>query len=202
MASRTEIEHVLSVFPEISRIGDPELRENVTGIWCEILGEMAWDDIHHVPKNNSSEKHRTLVEHIRGVTAMAMSLAEIAERIQGVAIDHDALLAAALLHDASKPVETEPDPAAPVMDPAHSPRPSRTSALGAQIQHAVYVAHKMFARNMSHDLINLVITHTHQSNVRGKSVESAILFYADFADSDVGLAGAGGRMFAERWAMA
>ena len=202
MPSGTEIDHILEVFPEIRRIGDNNLREHVIGIWREIIDEMSWDSIKHVPKNNSSEKHRTLVDHINGVTAMAMSLADVAERFQGAKINRDALLVAALLHDASKPLETEPDPGVPFVDETDRPRPSRTSALGSQIQHAVYVAHKMFERNMPLDLINLVITHTHQSNVRGKTIEAAILFYADFADSDVGLSGAGEKMFAERWVLA
>jgi len=199
MSDVTTADLVIEVFPEVNGISDPGLRDDVIAIWCEVLSEMAWEGIHHVPKNDSSEKHRTLVEHIRGVTAMAMSLAENAERFHDAPIDRDALLVAALLHDASKPLETEPDPSVHVDDPQRCPRPSRTSALGAQIQHAVYVAHKMFARNMPLDMINLVITHTHQSAVRGTTAEAALLFYADFADSDVGLAGAGARMFAERW---
>ena len=199
MAGKAESDHVLEVFPQISQIGDRQLRDHVADIWCEVFGEMAWEDIHHVPKNNSTEKHRTLVEHIGCVTEMAMAMAEIAERRQGARIDRDALLVGCLLHDASKPVETEPDPASSVDASARGPRPSRTSALGAQVQHAVYVAHKMLARKMPLDLVNLVITHTHQSNIRGTSVEAAILFYADFADSDVGLSRVGAKTFAERW---
>jgi len=195
-------QNIFEIFPEILQIEEMKLKEDVAGIWQEVLAEMAWDDIHHVPKNNTSEKHRTLVEHIRGVTSMAMCLADVAQRVQGAKIDRDLLLAASLLHDASKPLETEPDRTMPSHPSEPAPRPSKTSALGANVQHAVYVAHKMFARNMKYELVNLVITHTHQSNVRGKSIESAILFYSDFADSDVGLSGAGAKMYAEQWRIA
>ena len=50
-------------------------------------------------------------------------------------------------------------------------------------------------------LAHLLITHTHASNVRGKGWEAALLFYADFVDTDAGIvmAGEGSPMYSQRW---
>ena len=67
------------------------------------------------------------------------------------------------------------------------------------IQHAVYAAHKMLQKGLPLELVNLVITHTHESNIRGTTWEAAALFYADFADSDVGVSDANAKLYSERW---
>ena len=49
------------------------------------------------------------------------------------------------------------------------------------------------------ELAHLVITHTRASNTRAESYESALLFYADFGDSDAGIILGGGKPFSARW---
>jgi HD superfamily phosphohydrolase YqeK len=157
---------------------------------------MEWDDLLEVPKNMKSEADRSLVEHIRGVTQMALAICEIAERVQGKGYDRDMLLAACLLHDVSKPVEYEPDPAAPK---GTYPRRGRQSALGRNVQHAVYATHKIFEKNLPVELAHLIVTHTHGSNMRGRTWEAAALFYADFADTDAALHSHEATLYIQRW---
>lgn len=188
---------IARVFPELSEISDEKLRHQVGDIWVEMAAEMGWDSLEEIPKNTTGEAGRTLVGHIRGVTQMALQICEIAKKLQGKPYDRDTMLAIGLLHDVSKLVEYEPDPA--VSKGNQVPRAGRKSRMGKHIQHAVYAAHKMFSRGMSPELVNLVITHTHSSNMRGTTWEAAALFYADFADSDAGLSTGGAKMFSERW---
>jgi HD superfamily phosphohydrolase YqeK len=185
------------LMPEVGEIADPELRAKVEAIWIEIAAEMAWADLRDVPKNLKAERDRSLIEHVRGVTRMALALCDVAKDQHGKPYDRDLLLAACLLHDASKPVESEPsDDSAPANA---RPKPGRKSHLGACIQHGVYAAHKVLQHGLSYDLAHLLITHTHQSNTRGTSWEAAALFYADFADTDAGLSEAGAPMYSQRW---
>lgn len=185
------------LFPELDEIKDPALRAGVVRIWLEVAQECRWERFEDVPKNLSFEKYRRLTDHIRGVTRMALALAETAQALHGTPYHRYHLIAACLLHDVSKPLETEPDPdGAPTGGPA---LPARKSALGAKMQHAVYATHKVFAHGLPLEVAHLVLTHTHESNVRSREVEAAYLFYADFADSDAGIAAVGGRLFAERW---
>jgi len=188
------------IFPEILEISDEKLRLGVGRIWCEVAAEMAWSDLHDIPKNTSAEKHRSLVGHVRGVTQMAIQICEIARTMHGRSYDRDLLVAACLLHDVSKAVESEPLPGSGVDSAGEAkPLPGQSSALGRNVPHAVYATHKIFAHGLPVELAHLVATHTHSSNVRGRTWEASALFYADFADSDAARSMVGGKMFSERW---
>ncbi len=197
MAIRIDAEGIRRLFPEIDQIRDAKLRQGVIDIWREIAAECPWERFEDIPKNTGDERHRPLVGHVRGVTRMALAMAEIAAAEHGTPYDRDLLLAACLLHDASKPVESEPDPEGPPT--GGSVLPGRTSVLGKSVQHSVYAAHKIMEKGLPLELTHLVITHTHQSNVRAAGFEAALIFYADFADSDAGIASTGRETFARRW---
>jgi hypothetical protein len=197
MPQRLSAEDVVGIFPELHEIGDPALRGAVAEIWCEIAAEMPWHDIREVPKSARPNAHGTLIDHIRGVTQMALAICDIAQRMQGKPYDRDLLVAACLLHDASKPVESEPVPDTAGKPPA---RPAaRHSKLGKNVQHGVYAAHKILAKGLPLELANLVITHTHHSGVRAKTWEAAALFYADYADTDASLGTSGDKLYIQRW---
>lgn len=198
MAQALSLDHLRSLFPEIDQIADPDLKTGVYEIWREIAAEMAWSDLREVPKNAKAEAGRTLVDHVAGVTRMALAICEVAQQVHGKPFDRDMLLAACLLHDVSKPVEYEPVPDAPV---GTFPRQGRSSELGRKVQHAVYAAHKIFEKGLAVELAHLVVTHTHASNRRGTSWEASALFYADFADSDAALHTANATMFSQRWTL-
>lgn len=199
MAVRIDEAGLTRIFPEIEQIGNVALRRGVIAIWLEIAAECAWERFEDIPKNLDSERHRRLTDHIRGVTQMALALAELGKSRNGAAYDRDALIAACLLHDVSKPVECEPDPEG---KPSGGPvLPARKSALGAHIQHALYATHKCFAHGLPLAVAHVVNTHTHQSGMRSRTVEGAYLFYADYAESDSAIIPAGGRSFLGRWEM-
>jgi HD superfamily phosphohydrolase YqeK len=184
------------LFPEIAEISDDTLRRGVLAIWKEIGAECAWDKFEDIPKNIGSESGRRLVDHVRGVTVMALSLAEIARKLHGTPYNRDHLLAACLLHDVSKPVESEPDPGK--KPPNDKVLAARKSALGAKIQHAGYATHKISAHKLPLDVAHLVLTHTHASNLRANTIEASYLFFADYADSDAGIEPTGDVKFAHR----
>jgi len=200
MPAKIDAAEVRRLFPDVDQIANPSLRQGVIDIWIEIAAECPWDNLEDIPKNLDAERHRRLTDHIRGVTRMALALADVAQREHGTKIDRDMLIAVGLLHDVSKPLECEPDPAGkPTNGPA---KPARKSELGAKIQHAVYGTHKVFAHKLPLELAHLIVTHTHASNVRPtKSIEAALLFYADYADSDVAIIPVGGKPFVARWEM-
>lgn len=197
MAVSIDARGIQSLFPEVNEIRDSTLRQGVIDIWLDVAATMAWARFEDIPKNLKSEKYRPLVQHIRGVTQMALSMAEIAKKLQGTPYNRDMLVAACLLHDASKPLECEPDPNG---EPSGGPvLPARTSAIGANMPHASFAAHKVLENGLPLELAHLVITHTHSCGVRGKGWEAALLFYADFADTDAGITPSGGKMYSQRW---
>lgn len=199
MAIDTSADGIRKIFSEVDQIEDAKLREGVIEIWLELAAETAWERFEDIPKNLDLEKHETLVGHIQGVTRMALALADIAKDIHGLPVDRDLLIAACLLHDISKPMESEPNPGGPPT--GGSTPPAKKTEFGAKIQHGVYGAHKIWQKNLpkTMDLAHLVITHTRASNTRAVSYEASLLFYADWADSDAGIITGGGKPFAPRW---
>ena len=188
---------LLKLFPEIDEISDRTLRQGVIEIWQRTAEKCAWDRFEDIPKNLDYEKWRRLTDHIRGVTLMAMSLAEIAERLHGTPYNRDYLITACLLHDVSKPLETDPDPSG---KPSGGPAlPGKKSEIGKKLQHAAYATHECLAQGLPLEIAHLVLTHTHDSAMRSRAIEASYLFYADYADSDAGILPTGQQAFVERW---
>ena len=199
MAIQTNAEEIRALFPEVELIQDPALRDGVIDIWLDLARETAWERFKDIPKNLKDEKHMTLIGHIQGVTKMALAMADIAERLHGVEVDRDLLIASCILHDISKPLESAPDPGGP--STGTRVPPGKITEFGEKIQHAVYGAHKIWAKGLpkAMELAHLVITHTRTSNTRSKSYEAALLFYADWADSDAGIVLGGSTPFSAKW---
>lgn len=170
------------VFPEIALIENPKLKQGVIQIWTEIMDEMPWKSLHDVPQGSKAIELGELVRHIRGVTNMALAICEVAQKFRDRSYDKDLLLAACLLHDASKPVELEP-----VLTEGGELAGFRKTEIGKNVQHAVYAAHKAINLKLPYELVSLIITHSPLSLVRDTSWEATALFYADFADTDAGL---------------
>ena len=199
MAQQLTAVGLAQIFPEIEQISDTTLRTGVEDIWIDIASEMAWNDLQEIPKNTKGEAGRSLVQHIRGVTNMAVAICEVANTQQNKPYNRDLLVAACLLHDASKPVEYEPMPDS-VSKPGEI-RPGRQSQLGQSVQHASYATHKVWQKQLPLELAHLVLTHTHASGMRGKTWEAAALFYADFADTDAALHTAAVPLYIQRWSL-
>ena len=103
-------EQVYQIFPLLKEVKNQTLQSGIIEIVIEIANEMAWESFHDIPKNLAYEKNRSLLVHINGVTEIALKMAEMYKDTQGLEYDRDLLIASCLLHDISKPVESEPDP--------------------------------------------------------------------------------------------
>lgn len=199
MAIQTSAEEIRALFPEVELIEDPDLREGVIDIWLDLARETDWERFEDIPKNLKEEKHMTLIGHVQGVTRMALAMADIAKRLHGIEVDRDLLIASCILHDISKPLESAPDPGGPPT--GASVPPGKITEFGEKIQHGVYGAHKIWEKGLPKalELAHLVITHTRTSNTRSGSYEAALLFYADWADSDAGIVLGGEVPFSAKW---
>ena len=163
----------------------------------DVAAAASWKRIEDVPKNLRDEKHRTLLDHIRGTTRIALSSAEIIKELYGIPYDRDMLISACLLHDVSKVLEYEPDPKADAT--VFSVLSGKKSEIGISLPHAAYAAHLILEKGLPNQLAHMVITHTHDSNIRGLGWESSLLFYADFTDTDSGLLRTGAKPYCQRW---
>ena len=102
-------DQIYQLFPIIKDVDDSKIKNGIIEIITEIGNEMSWESFHDIPKNLGNEKNRSLVVHINGVTDIAIKMAQMYKETQNLDYDKDLLIASCLLHDISKPVESEPD---------------------------------------------------------------------------------------------
>ncbi|WP_394743279.1 HD domain-containing protein [Natronococcus roseus] len=110
---------VREAFPELERIGSDDLRERVVEAWTLGLERGGWRDVEDIPYAWNI-REVTNVEHVRGVTRIALESAREQREFHGADPDTDTIAAACLLHDVGKCYEypdhvddallEEPDP--------------------------------------------------------------------------------------------
>jgi putative nucleotidyltransferase with HDIG domain len=188
--SAEDVDYIRALFPEVEQISDSELRAHVIEIWIECWHESSWARIEDAPKNPNLGMGRRLHEHVRAVTQEAIATAAIVEERHGIQTDRDTLLAAGLLHDVSKLVEYQADGSGG----------AEKSPLGKLSQHGVYGAHKAWEKGVPDEVVHIIISHTHNSNVPPRTLEGVIIHYVDYLDTDALLFAEGGKLdLHKRW---
>lgn len=100
----TMVEHATQVreaFPELDHIERDELREKVVEAWVLGLERGGWQDVEDIPYAWNIHEVSN-VEHVRGVTKIALQASDVQREFHGADPDVDALVAACLLHDVGK----------------------------------------------------------------------------------------------------
>ena len=92
---------VREAYPELESIADDELREQVVEAWVLGLERGGWQDIADIPYAWNIHEV-TNVEHVRGVTKIALESARIQREFHGADPNEDVIAAACLLHDVGK----------------------------------------------------------------------------------------------------
>jgi len=134
---------IKNLFPEIEEIQDIELRMKVEKSFEKAieLGRWKEEELKSIPftllipeliQENSSPSIN-IIDHIRAVTQLSISIYEIYEKI-GLAekLNRDALIAGALLHDIGKFVEYEKDSTGKIIQTTEGKR-IRHPALGLEL---------------------------------------------------------------------
>ena len=107
---------VREAFPEIDDIADETLREQVVEAWVLGLERGGWSQIEEIPYAWNIHEVSN-VEHVRGVTKIAVESAEIQREFHGAEPDMDVIRAACLLHDVGKCYEYVDHVDAELVDP-------------------------------------------------------------------------------------
>jgi hypothetical protein len=158
------------LFPELAEIGDPTLRQAVVEIWDELWDMSAYEQLEDVRVSLKIDYEQ--LKHTQGVLRAALACADIWSEVHGAQFDRDTLIAGALLMDASKLVETEPDPAG-----GHC-----ASSIGANLPHATYVAHLALARGVPLEVVHVITCHSPNGGRAPRTPEAQLLDWIDQAD--------------------
>jgi putative nucleotidyltransferase with HDIG domain len=92
---------IRDAFPELDDVEDDDLREQIVEAWRLGLDRGGWRDVYHVPYAWNIHEVSN-VEHVRGVTRIAVQSATEARDFHESDPDLDVVRAVALLHDVGK----------------------------------------------------------------------------------------------------
>lgn len=119
---------VEDAFPELDDIDDATLRAQVVEAWCLGLDRGGWRHVEDIPYAWNIDEVSN-VEHVRGVTRVAVASASEQRDFHGADPDFDVVRAACLLHDVGKCYEyvdvvdaklVDPDPEYATEEVPHS----------------------------------------------------------------------------------
>ncbi len=165
--------------PEVEQISDPELRDRVVEAWARALAGSSFNRIAEIPPSGNpgtpALEHGTQADHIRGVTRLALGIAdELCENFEDLTVDRDVLIAGALCHDVGKPWE---------FDPRNQQRWSDApGAVGhPSIRHPAYGVHICLSVGLPEAVAHMAGAHSAEGELIKRSLENTILHHADHA---------------------
>jgi len=172
-------EQIIALLPEIGEIRDPSLRDRVVSVWEESITQGGWvpDELTRIPFTLlAGEIEMTFIEHVRCCARMCLALERTLGEVWGerVPIDHDTLLAGALLADVGKPLE-------------YARKDGRIvkGRRGQMLRHPFSGVGLCYKHGLPDEVMHIVATHSTEGDHVQRSIESIIFHHADFVDFDI-----------------
>lgn len=165
-----EKEHYIQgLFSGINDINDPDIRKKVIDLWWGTWKESDFERIEDLSQWQSAKEKLDIsnVEHTNQVVACALAMASAVERIQGVKVDRDTLIAGAILHDIDKLL-------------IFHPSSGETTQMGMNLAHTTIGAHLALKAELPLEIVHVIAAHSsNYSSTSPKSVEAVIVYHAD-----------------------
>lgn len=162
------------IWPEIAWIEDRALRESVLATWVRAfeLSPLTPEDLEQIPFTLLVPNcPATFLEHKRCVVHIARRAAEAMEQFLGRAlpIDHDVVIAGAILADVGKLLEYEKVSGQAVQ-----------SERGKHLRHPFTGVHLALACGVPDAVCHIIAAHAAEGDLVRRSTEAFIVHHADF----------------------
>jgi len=173
-------EDILAAVPEFELVENGDLREKTLSVWVEALetGGFSVEEMKQIPFTLlKSDVSITFLEHVRTVCQMCDKMAGVLTGMYGdrVAIDHDHLIAGALLADIGKMIEFEK-----VSDGS-----LKKGHKGDMLRHPFTGVGMAFSRDIPYEVMHIIAVHSKEGDHVKRSPEAVIFHHADFTDFDL-----------------
>ena len=167
-------EAVEKLWPELGWIKDETLREKVLQTWILAFANspLTPEDLDRIPFTLLvPDCPATFMEHKRCVVHIARRSAEAMEEFlgRGLPINHDVVIAGAILADVGKLLEYE-----------KVDGKATQSARGKALRHPFTGVHLAMACEVPDEVCHIVATHAGEGNMVRRSTEAFIVHHADF----------------------
>ena len=174
--------------PEVDEITDTNLRDKVIEAWATAIAKSSFDAISDMKGSGGPDtpamESGNQADHLRGVTRLAMRMAEeLTDMFPNLPVNRDILIAGALCHDVGKPWE---------FDPRNQARwkGSPKDAGFPSIRHPAYGVHICLSVGLPEEVAHCAGAHSAEGEFIKRSLENTIVHHADYAFW--GVLGAGG----------
>jgi putative nucleotidyltransferase with HDIG domain len=173
--------------PEVEEIADAALRAKVVEAWALAIARSSFRSIRDIPPAGNPGSMVLVggdqTDHIRGVTRLAMRMAEeMAALNPAMRIERDIVVAGGLCHDVGKPWE---------FDPENRKRwESAPRAAGLpSIRHPAYGVHICLTVGLPEEVAHIAGAHSGEGELVVRSLEGTIVHLADIGYWTMALAG-------------
>ena len=161
--------YIMGLFPEIRKIKSDSLRKGVIAVWLLAMKRGKWQKIDKIPFTLLIKTKKTLVEHARTVTRMAMA---VASKRQDIKLDH--IIAGGLIHDVGKLLEYK-----------KLGKKYTKSSYGKFVRHPVSGYGLALDVGLPIEIAHIVAAHSVEGEKVKRSNEAIIIHYCDFIDFDI-----------------
>jgi len=172
-------EEIRKLFPELQEIGDTTLREKVLDVWLEAVQSGGWkpSDLMDIPFTLLADDVPIMyLEHVRTVCRMCIAMEGVLKDAYGARadIDHDTLVAGALLADVGKMLEYERRDGRIVQ-----------GRKGEYLRHPFSGVGLCYRHDIPDAVMHMVATHSREGDHVKRFPESIIFHHADFTDFEL-----------------
>ena len=180
----TVTREIEQLFPDLASIGDADLRDRVAAVWDEAIttgcGGKGWSvaELRAIPFTLlAGDIDLTFIEHLNSCVKQCIAIEKVLNEVFGdrVPINHDHLVAGALLADVGKPLEFDKDPQGRVIK----------GSFGEMLRHPFSGVALCYKHGIPPEVMHIVATHSHEGDKVQRTIESIIFHHADFVDFDI-----------------
>jgi len=161
--------YIKRLFPEIGEIKDEKIRKGVINAWLIAIEKGKWQDIENIPFTLLINTNKSLIEHTRAVTKMAMAIARFRDDL-----DYDIVVAGGLVHDVGKLLEYE-----------YKNGKYIKSAYGRLVRHPVSGYHIVLEAGLPLEIAHIVCAHSEEGEKVNRSSEAILIHHCDFIDFEI-----------------
>lgn len=174
--------NILELLPEINEIRDPELREKVCLIWEEAMeaGDWTAEEVNAIPFTLLAEDvDVTFIEHVRTVCRLCIATEKVLLEAYGDRIEdhinHDHLVAGALLADVGKLLEFEKKPEGGIV----------FGEMYRYLRHPWSGVGYCWKYDLPRGVMHVIATHSWEGDKFKRRPESIIFHHMDFTDFEI-----------------
>ncbi|CAN5386206.1 HD domain-containing protein [soil metagenome] len=177
-------DQIAELFPDLMTISDKKLRDNVAAVWSEALtsgcGGKGWtfDEIRAIPFTLLAGKiDLRFVEHLNSCVKQCIAIEKVLTEVYGgrIPVNHDILVAGALLADVGKMLEFDKNTKGEVIK----------GGFGEMLRHPFSGVALSYKYNIPAEAMHMIATHSHEGDKVERTIESWIFHHADFIDFDI-----------------